>query len=418
MPKAKNNLSTFDIDQIEADLMAVEAETLKLDPHAIRTDQSANSQPDTKVNGESTVRNAQSFKTHPVNVVNFNPDNSKLLHKVLRDGVPATKPAAQPKASDPGKPEGPTKDVPKKKDTAKKVQPLKIVTARSVSGGASMDGFKKPQQPAAAKVTRVEPVAQKTKELKSESSTPFGADPTRPVNITSVALTGMRRANQFNRYTLEQHKTSLHNQIEKQSLFERSLDGEVEIFDNSLQTNGGKKVYNVGRRKSMLGGVDQHNIGPGKVRRLLGYRSMKFLMPVFALLFIGAYFMYLNLPAISLKVAENKSGVAISEPSYTPEGYRLSGDIEADTGQVAMSFKNGEAAFNVSQKVSDWDSRALLENKVLKETGEYSAYTDRGLTIYVYDGKAIWVNQGKVFEIALDGSELDTEELIRIAGSM
>lgn len=425
MPKAKNNLSTFDVDQIEADLMAVEAETLKLDPHAIRTDQNAKGN-DSKgvVSGQSDAEDVQtgqakdssSFKPHPVNVVNFNPDNSKLLHKVLRDGAPTPKTTVQPKARNDGKAKSLVKDVPKKKDVSKKDQPLRVVTASKVSGGASMDGFKKPPQP--VKPVRVEPVAAKSSEIRSESIASPNISPTRPVNITSVALTGMRRANQFNRYALEQHKTSLHNQIEKQSLFERSLDGDVKIFDNSLQTNGGKKVYNVGRRKSMLGGVDQHNIGPGRVRRVLGYRSMKFLMPVFVFLFVGAYVMYLNLPAINIKVAENKSGVAISEPSYTPEGYKLSSDIEAATGQVAMSFKNGEAAFNVSQKVSDWDSRALLENKVLKETGEYSAYTDRGLTIYVYDGKAIWVNQGKVFEIKLDGSELDTEELIRIAGSM
>jgi hypothetical protein len=40
------------------------------------------------------------------------------------------------------------------------------------------------------------------------------------------------------------------------------------------------------------------------------------------------------------------------------------------------------------------------------------------LTIYVYDGKAVWMNQGKVNEISLNGVDLDTEEMIRIAGSM
>jgi Domain of unknown function (DUF4367) len=407
MPKAKNNLSTFDIDQIEADLMAVEAETLSLDSREVGSE----IKKDNKASTEKTSSAySERFKPHPVNVVNFNPDNSKLLHKVLRDGTPAPKPTAQPKASNDARANSTGEDV------AKKAQPLRVVTVSKVSGGASMDGFKKPRQ--TAKATRPEPVAAENTDIKSDSVANSSSSPTRPVNLTSVALTGMQRANQFNRYALEQHKTSLHNQVEKQSLFERSLDGDVEVYDKGLQTNGGKKVYNVGRRKSMLGGVDQHNIGPGRVRRALGYRPMKFLMPVFAFLFVGTYVMYMNLPSINIKVAENRSGVAISEPSYTPDGYRLSGQIEADTGQVAMSFKNGSEAFNVSQKVSDWDSRALLENKILKETAEYSAYTDRGLTIYVYDGKAVWVNQGKVFEIKLDGSQLDTEELIRIAGSM
>lgn len=389
--RAKNNLSTFDIGQIEADLMAVESEALKLDPQSLKNEGTEF----TKDVAETADTRTQSveFKPRPVNVVNFNPDNSKLLHKVLRaDQKPKVeaqeKSKPKPIVSKQRVKTTPSKPVQKGPQALKVVSKAPASKAPPVSGG--MDGFKK--------------------------ATPLLN--TRPVNLTSVALTGMRRANQFNRYALEQHKTSLQNQIEKESLFEKSLDSDVEIYDMGLETNRGKKVYNVRRRKSMLGGVDQHNLGSGKVRRVLGYRSMKFLMPVFAVLIVGAYVMYLNMPTISIKVAESKSGVAISEPSYTPDGYRLSGPIEADTGQVAMSFKNGDSAYNVSQKVSDWDSKALLENKILKETKEYSAYTDRGLTIYVYDGKATWVNQGKVYEIELNDANLDVEEMIRIAGSM
>jgi hypothetical protein len=168
----------------------------------------------------------------------------------------------------------------------------------------------------------------------------------------------------------------------------------------------------------MLGGVDHHNLGPGRAKKLLSTRYVKFLAPVFSLLIIGGYVMYLNLPNINLKMAESRAGISISQPTYSPEGFRLSGPIEASTGEVAMVFKNGQNSYEVAQKISDWNSKALLENKVLKETEEYSAYADRGLTIYVYDSKAVWVNQGKINEIKMSGANLDVEEMIRIAGSM
>lgn len=402
--RAKNNLSNFDLSQIEADLMAVESESLKLDPQSFRNDPDTETKKEAK--SDSSGQKSSAFKTHPVNVVNFNPDNSKLLHKVLRtDTSTAPSPREVVVEKEASKPQIIRKETSKKTEPTKtSAQPLKVNTASSSSpkvGG--MDGFKKP---ASKEATQPKP--------------PVAETIVRPaINTSAVALTGMNRANQFNRYVLEQHKTSLQNQIEKSSLFERSLDGDVEIFDKGLQTNSGKKVYNVRRRESMLGGVDQHDLGPGRVRRALGYRPMRLLMPVFVVLFAGAYVMYLNVPTISIKMAENKAGVAVSEPSYTPDGYKLSGPIEAETGSVAMSFKkSNDESYSVSQKVSDWDSKALLENKILKETKEYSAYTDRGLTIYVYGGKATWVNQGKVYEIELDGSKLDVEDMVRIAGSM
>lgn len=399
--RAKGNLSSFDVSQIEADLFAVEAENLKIDKDSAQ-EKSA------KVSA-SGVSSSANFKPHPINVVDFNPDNSKLLHKVLRSQKQNTKQMPSKVTKVEEKP----KTVPVFKSNPVQVKPILKRTA-PLSG---MDGFKRATQPIKPSLpdTTVD-----TKKNQSPKAPTVPEAIVRPsINTSAVALTGMSRANQFNRFALEQHKTSLQNQIEKNSLFARSLDGEVEILDKGLQTNDGKKVYNIKRRKSMLGGVDQHNLGPGKIRQAFRQRPVKFLAPIVAVLVIGIYVTYLNLPVINVKLAESKSGVAVSEPSYTPEGYKLSGPIEAETGKVEMSFKkDSNDSYNVSQKVSDWDSKALLENKILKETKEYSAYTDRGLTIYVYDGKATWVNQGKVYEIQLDGSKIDVEDMVRIAGSM
>ncbi|HRV75830.1 MAG: DUF4367 domain-containing protein [Candidatus Nomurabacteria bacterium] len=405
--RAKNNLNNFDISQIEADLMAVEAETLDLDnsPEKKKVGISTK-ESNTASSINSSTPKSVSYDPRPVNVVDFSPDSSKLLHKVLREDK---KPKSTSSASS-------NVVAPKKPPKNLKFNSFKPSNKLSLGG---MDGFKKNSSFSTS--FSVEPSANQSNGAETEpAKTLVNESIVNPsVSTSNVALAGLNRANQFNRYMLEQHKTSLQNQIEKKSLFERSLDGDIEIFDKGLQTNNGKKVYNVKRRKSMLGGVDQYDLGPGRVKKALSYRPMRFILPVIALFIVGTYVMYLNIPSINIKVAENKSGVAVSEPSYTPEGYKLSNSIEVETGKVELSFKKSDGdAYNVSQKVSDWDSKALLENKILKETKEYSAFTDRGLTIYVYDDKATWVNQGKVYEIQLDGSNIDTEEMVRIAGSM
>lgn len=403
--RAKNNLSSFDINQIEADLFAVESETLGLDSSPAKKTDSTSNQNNTDTASES--KKSGDFKAHPVNVVDFNPDNSKLLHKVLRTDQKQIPKPQQQKV----KPQRVYGDDTRERSYKPTVKPKVLKVSMNKASVGGMDGFRKPSG-----LTAIAP----SKPQYRPQGTVNPEIIIRPgLNTSAIALTGMSRANQFNRFTLEQHKTSLQNQIEKDSLFTKSLDGDVEIFDKGLQTNSGRKVYNVKRRKSMLGGVDQHNLGPGKFGRALKSKPVKFLTPVFVVFIVAAYITYINIPSISIKMAENKSGVAVSEPSYAPDGYKLSNSIESETGKVAMSFKKSDnESYDVSQQVSDWDSKALLENKILKETTEYSAYTDRGLTIYVYDGKATWVNQGKVYEIKLDGSKIDTEDMVRIAGSM
>jgi hypothetical protein len=233
-----------------------------------------------------------------------------------------------------------------------------------------------------------------------------------------VAMSGMNRANQFNGFLQSSQKTNIQNQLEKQNLFPNEIKPGSVVYDHGLQSRAVNRYNPLKSSHKMLGGVDQHNLGPGILRRFVGMRSVKFLSPVLAFVLVGGYLFYLNMPKLNLRLAESKSGIAISTPSYTPEKFSLNRSIETETGKVTMNFVNGEKSYSVSQSVSDWDSSALLENKVLKESKDYSAYTDRGLTIYVYDGKAVWMNQGKVNEISLNGVDLDTEEMIRIAGSM
>lgn len=173
----------------------------------------------------------------------------------------------------------------------------------------------------------------------------------------------------------------------------------------------------------MLGGIEHHNLKTrGFLTRALSYRPVKALSALGLVLVIVGYVAYLNLPSAKFKTAVNTSGINASQPSYTPEGYSLTSPYIAEAGKVALKYTNPadpSKGYSVIQESSSWDSKGLLENKVSKESQSYSTFTDRGLTIYVYDGKAFWMDQGKLNQIQPDVSAaLETEDLVRIAGSM
>lgn len=136
------------------------------------------------------------------------------------------------------------------------------------------------------------------------------------------------------------------------------------------------------------------------------------------LLLIG-YVTYLNLPGISMRVAANRAGFAATMPGYKPSGYALNSPVSSSPGQVSLNFTSNTNAdkFSLIQKESNWDSQALLDNYVTKQTGNYLTYQEKGLTIYMYDGKASWVNGGVWYNI--NGSaDLSSDQILKLATSM
>jgi len=140
----------------------------------------------------------------------------------------------------------------------------------------------------------------------------------------------------------------------------------------------------------------------------------------FAVLILGAYVTYLNLPTISIHVAAAHAGIDASYPDYRPDGYRLSGLIASSDGEVSMKFaaNAGPQNFTIKETKSSWDSTAVLENYVKPKTaGEYVTYNENGLTIYTYDNNAAWVNGGILYKIDGD-APLSNEQIRRIATSL
>lgn len=139
-----------------------------------------------------------------------------------------------------------------------------------------------------------------------------------------------------------------------------------------------------------------------------------------AAVFAIVYFVNLSAPDLSLRVAAMQTGIEASYPSYVPRDFSLS-DITSENGKITMGFINrgtGEA-FTLVEEKSSWDSNALLENFVRREYGEdYAMVRENGLTLYIKDSDAAWVNGGMVFKLKTTSGTLTKKQIRAIAVSL
>lgn len=148
-------------------------------------------------------------------------------------------------------------------------------------------------------------------------------------------------------------------------------------------------------------------------------RVLSIVSASFALVLLGGYLTYLNMPSLSVRVAAAAAGINATYPDYHPDGYSLNGPVAYDQGQVSMRFaaNAGPQDFTINQTKSSWDSSAVLDNYVTPKAGSsYITYSERGLTIYTFNGNAAWVNGGILYTIE-GNAPLSSEQIRHIATS-
>jgi len=141
---------------------------------------------------------------------------------------------------------------------------------------------------------------------------------------------------------------------------------------------------------------------------------------IFAVLIIGAYLTYVNIPSISVGFAASQAGINATYPQYKPDGYHLSQPVTYSDGTVTLKFKSNSdsSQYSVIQTRSSWDSSAVLTNIVKKAAGDnYVTTQESGLTIYSYKNTSTWVNGGILYSIVSD-APLSGEQIRHIATSL
>lgn len=148
-------------------------------------------------------------------------------------------------------------------------------------------------------------------------------------------------------------------------------------------------------------------------------RVASVLTACFALVILGGYLTYLNMPGLSVRVAAAQAGVDASFPEYRPDGYSLNGPVAYNPGEVSLHFKanGGTKKFTLNQQKSTWDSQAVLDNYVTKQSPTYVANSEQGLTIYTFGTNAAWVNGGILYTIEGD-APLTTDQILNMASSL
>lgn len=167
---------------------------------------------------------------------------------------------------------------------------------------------------------------------------------------------------------------------------------------------------------------------PSKARRPLKLKKQRSKVTKFtrtataalALVLLGGYLTYLNMPAVSTQIAASQAGINAKYPSYSPTGYNLSGPVTYDSGMVKMKFaaNAGPQGYTITEERSNWDSTAVRENQVQPSVGQdYDTIQANGLTIYTYAQNATWVSGGILYTITGD-AKLSPTQVQRIAVSM
>ncbi|MBR3386175.1 hypothetical protein IKG68_01210 [Candidatus Saccharibacteria bacterium] len=139
-----------------------------------------------------------------------------------------------------------------------------------------------------------------------------------------------------------------------------------------------------------------------------------------AAVFAIVYFVNLNTPNVSLKVAAMQSGIDAKYPGYVPRDYNLS-DITSESGKITLNFRNPSTgdAFTLIEEKSSWDSSALLNNFVRSNYGEdFSQVEEQGLTLFINGSDACWVNGGVVYKLRTTSGSLTKKQIKTIATSL
>jgi hypothetical protein len=155
-------------------------------------------------------------------------------------------------------------------------------------------------------------------------------------------------------------------------------------------------------------------------RLKVGHKTANIAAASLATVLLAGFIAYQNVPNLAMRVATARAGVQGSLPAYHPAGFALNGPIQYKPGQITISYKSNSDSrgFQVSQKTSEWNTETLREKYVATERRAYQTFQDGDRTIYIYEGNnATWVDEGVWYQIE-GQSSLNSDQLLRIAGSM
>lgn len=142
---------------------------------------------------------------------------------------------------------------------------------------------------------------------------------------------------------------------------------------------------------------------------------------VFAIMLLGGFFAYQNVPSIGMRIAANQAGFSGKLPGSVPAGFAFKGPIEAEPNNIVVRYQSrtDDRNFVIVQRPTNWSSESLLTNFLQDSQLRYQVYRDKGLTVYIYNGSnATWVDKGVWYSVSSPDDTLSSEQLLELASSI
>ena len=188
--------------------------------------------------------------------------------------------------------------------------------------------------------------------------------------------------------------------------------GAQEVINKGLRAANSHEVHHQPKKAKL-----HHRIG----RKLgLSSRATSVAAGGLSVMLLGAFFAYQNVPSISVRYASAKAGVHATLPGYRPSGFALTDRVKYEPGEVALAYKaNADSrSYVVTQKTTSWNSEALQDHLTATSKMSPQTFPENGRTIYLHDGdQADWIEGGVWYSIS-GKSDLNTDQLIKIATSI
>lgn len=259
---------------------------------------------------------------------------------------------------------------------AKKVRDLRLHRANVIKRSPSIVKFGSfPKSKARTSQTTI-PLATTPNNPKTKPTNTSSSNVTLPSQIASASHQQLERLLDHALHKADAHKKALHGQ--------------------SYKHKGWRRVLNTPRRVS-IGSV------------------------LVAVLVIGGFFAWQNIPQVSMRLAAEKANFNASVPAYTPPGFSFEGPIGYTDRAVTISFTSNSGdgrTFKMTQEPSTETATSLAVNTLTDDTNVQTAQVN-GTTVYIYgeDNHATSVNNGIRYTIE-DKAKLNAEQILKIADSV
>ena len=154
-----------------------------------------------------------------------------------------------------------------------------------------------------------------------------------------------------------------------------------------------------------------------KIRRSTRRKIANFAAGGAALLVIGGFIAFLNIPNIQIHVASIQAGFHANVPSYAPVGYAMTGGVVRQGNTVSIKYQSGAASYTLTQQPSNWDNATLVEN-TLPLQSSHATLQVGGRTVYMYDkSSAVWVTGNVRYDVT-GNAPLSSDDISHLAMSL